>query len=382
MTRRKTTDLNHRLRKLKAALLAVFLTLAGILLMMLNGWIEYLKLGDWEWLHSVPLGELGGTLFGAGLLSTLFEYSFRKEQEEATVEQFRQIIHEQAPAMRDAVVEGFAIHPEDLKRVSNPDLLDDIAANVMSLRLGDEQFAREIYIYADIRDQAVRAAERWYDVEVRVRLSSILERSTEGTPLFDVTVEWEYTTVPSGSVRRFACVSDRQEYRELLLDIPATSPWLMQNRPGVDAASRESYELLELTVDGRPQTIRRSTRKTGQTYSVQLDAAACSGEPVRIRQVFRVVTPKWGHRLYFELPQPCRRLSLSIDYTNTDIAHLTISDTVATSRAAQITRSPAAVAGKVVSVDMPGWLLPKSGFSATWTLNAELPRDENRREAA
>lgn len=380
MTRRKTTDLNHRLRKLKAALLAVSLTLAGILLMMLNGWIEHLKLGDWEWLHSIPLGELGGTLFGAGLLSTLFEYSFRKEQEEATVEQFRQIIHEQAPAMRDAVVEGFAIHPEDLKRVSNPDLLDDIAANVMSLRLGDEQFAREIY--ADIRDQAVRAAERWYDVEVRVRLSSILERSTEGTPLFDVTVEWEYTTVPSGSVRRFACVSDRQEYRELLLDIPATSPWLMQNRPGVDAASRESYELLELTVDGRPQTIRRSTRKTGQTYSVQLDAAACSGEPVRIRQVFRVVTPKWGHRLYFELPQPCRRLSLSIDYTNTDIAHLTISDTVATSRAAQITRSPAAVAGKVVSVDMPGWLLPKSGFSATWTLNAELPRDENRREAA
>ena len=380
MTRRKTTDLNHRLRKLKAALLAISLTLAGILLMMLNGWIEHLKLGDWEWLHSIPLGELGGTLFGAGLLSTLFEYSFRKEQEEATVEQFRQIIHEQAPAMRDAVIKGFAIHPEDLKRVSNPDLLDDIAANVMSLRLGDEQFAREIY--ADIRDQAVRAAERWYNVEVRVRLSSILERSTEGTPLFDVTVEWEYTTVPSGSVRRFACVSDRQEYRELLLDIPATSPWLMQNRPGVDAASRESYELLELTVDGRPQTIRRSTRKTGQTYSAQLDAAACSGKSVRVRQVFRVVTPKWGHRLYFELPQPCRRLSLSIDYTNTDIAHLTISDTVATSRAAQITRSPAAVAGKVVSVDVPGWLLPKSGFSATWTLNAELPRDESRREAA
>ena len=380
MTRRKTTDLNHRLRKLKAALLAISLTLAGILLMMLNGWIEHLKLGDWEWLHSIPLGELGGTLFGAGLLSTLFEYSFRKEQEEATVEQFRQIIHEQAPAMRDAVIEGFAIHPEDLKRVSNPDLLDDIAANVMSLRLGDEQFAREIY--ADIRDQAVRAAERWYNVEVRVRLSSILERSTEGTPLFDVTVEWEYTTVPSGSVRRFACVSDRQEYRELLLDIPATSPWLMQNRPGVDAASRESYELLELTVDGRPQTIRRSTRKTGQTYSAQLDAAACSGKSVQVRQVFRVVTPKWGHRLYFELPQPCRRLSLSIDYTNTDIAHLTISDTVATSRAAQITRSPAAVAGKVVSVDVPGWLLPKSGFSATWTLNAELPRDESRREAA
>ena len=53
--------------------------------------------------------------------------------------------------------------------MATPELLEDIAANVMALRLGDEQFAREIY--ADIRDQAIRAAERWYDVAVRVRLS-------------------------------------------------------------------------------------------------------------------------------------------------------------------------------------------------------------------
>ena len=372
MTRRRTTDLNHRLRKLKAALLAVSLTLAGILLMMLNGWIEHLKLGDWEWLHSIPLGELGGTLFGAGLLSTLFEYSFRKEQEEATVEQFRQIIHEQAPAMRDAVIEGFAIHPEDLKRVSNPDLLDDIAANVMSLRLGDEQFAREIY--ADIRDQAVRAAERWYDVEVRVRLSSILERSTEGTPLFDVTVEWEYTTVPSSATRRFACVSDQDEYNELRQDVPATSTWFMAPRPGMDARRREAYELLELTVDGRPQPIRRSSRATGQTYSVDLDEQARSGKPVRIRQVFRTITPQWSHRLYFAVAQPTRGWSLRLDYTDTTIAEVHVSDTMATTPASSIVHSPKAVPGKEITVETSSWLLPRSGVAFTWATNDELPQ--------
>ena len=228
MVRKTKPSTLHRLRKVKAVLLAVALTLGGILLMMLSGWLDHLDLGAWSWLHSLPLGELGGTLFGAGLLSTLFEYTFRRDQEQATLEQFRQIIHEQAPAMRDAVVEGFAIHSDDLKRVANPELLDDIASNVMALRLGDDQFARELY--TDIRDQAIRAAERWYDVEVRVRLSSALERSTIDTPLFNVTVEWEYTTVPSGSVRRFVCTSDRDEYRKLLLDIPATSPWLMKPR--------------------------------------------------------------------------------------------------------------------------------------------------------
>lgn len=78
----------HRLRRVKAALLAVSLTLAGILLMMLATWLDHLNLGAWRRLHSFPLSELGGTLFGAGLLSTLFEYTFRRDQEESTVERF------------------------------------------------------------------------------------------------------------------------------------------------------------------------------------------------------------------------------------------------------------------------------------------------------
>ena len=376
----KANSLSQRLRKTKAALLATALTLAGVLLIMLNGWLSGLNLGDWAWLHALPLGELGGTLFGAGLLGTLFEYSFRKDQEAATTRQFRQIIHDEAPTMRDAVIEGFAIRPEDLKRVANPELLDTIAANVMALRLGDEQFAREIY--ADIRDQAIRAVERWHDVEVRIRLSSALERSTNGTPLFDLTVEWEYTTVPAGPVRRFASTSDRAEYRELLLDVPATSPWFMQSRFGVDAASRGCYELLELTVDGRPQSFRRSARRTGQVYTVTLDEAAMSGEEVRIRQTFRVVTPASGHRIYVELPQPARDVSLVLDYTNTDIATMTVTDMVSSSRSPHVSHAPAATNGRVIHVDAPGWLLPKTGFAFTWTLQSELPREDSPREAA
>ena len=72
MSANQSQSLRHRLRRLKAALLAVSFTLAGILLMMLNAWLAPMQLGDWQWLHALPLGELGGTLFGAGLLSTFF----------------------------------------------------------------------------------------------------------------------------------------------------------------------------------------------------------------------------------------------------------------------------------------------------------------------
>lgn len=221
----------HRLLRLKAALVAVSLTLAGILLMMLNGWMASLDLSSWSWVHALPLGELGGTLFGAGLLGTLFEYTFRREQEESTVERFRQIIREQAPAMRDAVVEGFAIHPDDLKRVANPELLDDIASNVMSLRLGDEQFAREIY--ADIRDQAIRAAERWYDVEVCVRRRRTLRDADASVPLRRVPLpDWTNQTAISPCERWTVSIDAQMAGR-----VKSAVDFTTANEPLIDSES-------------------------------------------------------------------------------------------------------------------------------------------------
>lgn len=156
---------------------------------------------------------------------------------------------------------------------------------------------------------------------------------------------------------------------------------MMVPRPGMNASSKESYELLEFTVDGRPQTIRRATRKSGQTYTVHLDAKSRTGEAVRLRQIFRTITPCWGHRLFFELPQPARNMALSLDYTNTDITHMRVSDTVASARPVHVVRSPQEVADKVVKVSADGWLMPKSGFAFTWTLEKELPRDQSREAA-
>ena len=381
MASKDVLPLYRRLLKTKAALLAVSFTLIGILLIMLNAWLATLSLGDWNWLHHLPLDEVGGPLLGAGLVSTVLDYSYRRDQEDVAIQRTQQAIVDLSPAKLWSVLcEGLARHPGELPRLTTPELLDDAAAAIMAQRLGDEQFAREIY--ADIRDQAIRAAERWYDVEARVRLSTAVERSTAGTPLLDVTVEWEYTTVPSGSERRFACVSDRVAYNALRGDIPATSTWFMAPRPGMDARSQESYELLELTVDGRPQPIRRTVQEAGQTYRVQLDDAAQSGEPVRIRQIFRTSTPAWGHRLFFELPQPARNMSLAVDYTNTPIADIRVSDTVATFQPSQLVRTPEAAVGKVVSLNARGWLLPKTGFAVTWTLEAELPHDAEHRKAA
>ena len=214
-------SLHARLRKTKAAFLAVVLTLAGVLLIMLNGWLSGLNLGDWAWLHALPLGELGGTLFGAGLLGTLFEYSFRKDQEAATTRQFHQIIHDEAPAMRDAVIEGFRFNTDDLERIATPKLLDELAVNSLGMRFGDTAFGREVY--GDIKHQAITAEERWYDARVDATLGIPRVRGVTPNPFFDLLVRWEYTVVPKHRFRKFAVVSDRQRYDQMVAERGETS---------------------------------------------------------------------------------------------------------------------------------------------------------------
>lgn len=319
------------------------------------------------WFHAWPVGELGSTLFITGAFVVAYDYLDGKDKETRENERIRNLLIETAPAMRDAVVRGFAVQSDDLKRVATPELLDDIASNVLGLRLGDPQFAAELY--ADIRDQAIRAPERWYDVDIRIRPSTAVERGGGATPLFDVLVEWEYTTVPSHPVQRFACVSDRDEYYELTTDIPATSTWFMTPRTGLDASSRESFELVYFSVDGEERTPRRSARKSGQTYSATIgEDVVRAGKPVRIKHIYRVRATPSSHYLFIDVAQPSKNVSLHIDYDDAPISRLRALDLVTSSRRPQLTELPAEIGGRSLSLEVPGWLMPKAGFTFVWTL--------------
>ena len=73
---------------------------------------------------------------------------------------------------------------------------------------------------------------------------------------------------------------------------------------------------------------------------------------------------------------------LTTPIPDTAIAEMMITDTVAATQVARVHRSPKAISSRVVSLDMPGWLLAKTGFTVTWTLKSELPHDAEHRETA
>ena len=315
---------HHRLRRLKAALLAVSFTLVGILLMMLNAWLSPLRLGDWQWLHALPLGELGGTLFGAGLLSTFFEYAFRRDQERAVTERFRQKIRDEAPALRDAVIEAFRFDRQDVARIATPQLLDDLARTSLGLRFGDPAFGREVY--ADIRHQAMAAEERWYDARVDATLGIPRGRSIAPTPFFDLRVRWEYTVTPRRRFRKFA-------------------------------------------VDGVPVPFTRQVEDAGQIYVVDLGTQVITDDkPVVIAFRFRSLVPRNGHVFHLNIDRPTKGLDVELSYDADAIERVRLMDFASRGDGGRVSEEPQSA---VVRYRYDGWLFPRAGLVFAWTFHNE-----------
>ncbi|WP_454296808.1 hypothetical protein [Salana multivorans] len=359
-----------RIYRLKLIIAGLALAFLGVLASLLGDFLD----SSTEASHLVVavVRGLSDVFLVTGAIGIAIEFVTGNAKDEADRARARADLKEMTPDFVDAVLRGFAVKPDDLARVATPELLDSIATNVLALRLGNRQFAAEVY--EDIRDQAIRAPERWHDVQARIRLSPIGESDTSGVARFIVTASWEYTVVPSHPVARFACVSDKDEFHDLVSEIPATTTWFMTPRPGFDAHEREAFELLTYSIDGEERRITRAGRKSGQTYSVRLGQDVVdAGQPVRVSYTYRTITPRKGPLLHFEIDQPSRGISIDFDYSDTDISRVAVLDLIASTKRTRIERSLAELPGKSIHLDFDGWAFPRTGFAFAWALRDGQP---------
>ena len=367
-------DVLNRLLRTKKILAGLVFVFVGITFMTAGSAIPAVR--ELGWLNALPWTELGGILFGAGLFSLWLDSYFERERGEADEARLRRLLIEQAPAMREAVIKGFAFEDEDLRRVATPELLDNIIGSSLAMRLGDDEFARELY--ADIRDQAVQSVERWDDATISIRLS-MLRRNPEGVPhpsLSDgglgITVTQEYTTVPASDVRRFVSVSDIEDYRALSHDPATTFVWYYNPTSGIDASAKDAFELVQFTVDGEERPIRRSSRKDSQTYSVNLGV---DGDPKRPRTIgftYRLQQAPHSRWMQFYVDQPTRGVDIELDYSDTDIAYVNMIDFIASSQKSIRSKTPDSVPDKKVGLRFDGWVMPHGGVAFVWVRERDL----------
>lgn len=360
-------DLLARLYQTKMILFSLTMTVAGVLLIVLAQ-----QVGAWDipgWVKLVPYGEIGGILIGASLLSIWLDRLFRREQEATDDLRLRKVLKDQAPVMRDAVLDAFAANDEDLTRVATPETLDRLVQNSLALRLDDQQFAAEIF--TDIRDQAINAVERWHDLTLHINLTPLPATKTRPA-YFTVTVRTEYTTTPHHQQRRFICLSDRREYNELSKTHGDTTAWYLKPRGDFDAGHRQSFELLQFSVDGQQRTIRRTSRSHSQTYTSTVGTDIVkAAKPVTISYTYRTITPQHGHLLFFDIEKPTRDLNITLDYTGTDIATISAIDLVPSVRPTRTEHSPPQIPTKTIRLEIDGWTFPRSGIAFIWVLESE-----------
>lgn len=350
-------------------LTSLSLTVVGTLLLVTERLLADERIST-SWADLVPWSEFGGILIGAGILGIWIDHLFQREQQAANEEQLRTMLNEHAPAMRDAVLQAFAADHEDLARIATPETLDQIITNSLGLRLDDRTFAEEVY--ADIKQQTVDIEERWEDASVFINV--VPHESAKG--YFTVIARWEYSVTPRHLQRRFLCFGDRQEYVEVAQSRSAASAWYFKPDEHFSAKDEEAFKLLNFAVNGKERSIKRSSRKAYQEYSVSVGADVIeAAEPVTISYTTSTVTKANGHLLFFEIEQPTNGINVSFDYTGTDIASVSAIDLVQSMRPSRIEHTPEEVQPKTLRVEIDGWVFPRSGVAFVWTLTRELSDD-------
>lgn len=364
----------QRLYRTKLVLLATAATAVGIALLVSARWAD--SQAGWTWVKDLPVADVGSALFTTGLIVIFFEYIDREDEEAREAERLRRILADAAPDIRDAVVDGFAFAPDSLTNVASPTTIDRVIENCLTLQLGDPELAADTY--TDLRDQVLRSKSRWYDTRISVALSPWAEGPASGSgSMFVATVRWEYRVVPDSPVMRVSCVSDLDEYQELLRDPASVDAWRFRPVPGIDASSPKAFQLLQFTLDGEQLPIHRASHRGGQTYTINIGHEILAAHRrVAIAYTHRILLQQHGHLMHIDLSQPVKGLSVQFSYKDCGIRSVNVLDYIAGARQPRITQLPPTDPAPSVEVSYDGWVFPKGGVAFVWVLESEMPTEK------
>jgi len=350
----------QRLYRTKFALLAVVSAFAGIALLAVAHWAD-LQTG-WSWLRSLPVNDVGLAFFTTGLFGVLFQYVGQRDAEERNLQRIQSVI-----------ADDFASKPDGLVAMVSSETRDRIVENCLGMQLGDATLAHDMY--KDVRRQVVTAAERWHDVRVSISLSPWSDGPPTGRgAMFVATIRRSYRVVPSGPIMRFACVSDLDEYRELLRDPASNVVWYFEPLAELlDASSPGVFKLVELSIDGKAHKVRRLKRSGASVYTADIRGEVDDWpREVVIEYTYEVLVQRASHLIELGVGKPCKGLDIQLWYGDCGIRHVSVVDLIASAQEPRVMRGSVSDRKPMVKVSFDGWVFPKSGVGFVWVLETEV----------
>ena len=175
--------------------------------------------------------------------------------------------------------------------------------------------------------------------------------------------------VPKRRFRKFAVVSDRQRYDELVAQRGETSVWCRRPTPGFEVSDPEVFTLEQFTIDGVDVTFQRYADSTSQVYVVDLgDEVIRAGKPVVVTFRFCAAAPVAGHSFHLSIDRPTKDLDVELRYDPDVVGQVSLMDFASRGDGGRISDEPDASA---LRYRYDGWLFPRAGLVFVWTLPSE-----------
>ena len=133
--------------------------------------------------------------------------------------------------------------------------------------------------------------------------------------------------VPKHRFRKFAVVSDRHRYDELVAQRGETSVWYRRPTPGFDVSDPAVFTLEQFTIDGVDVAFQRHADEASQVYVVDIgDEVIRAGKPVVVAFRFRTRTRRAGHVVHIDIDRPTSGLDIEFHYGDAAVAEARMLD--------------------------------------------------------
>lgn len=86
-----------------------------------------------------------------------------------------------------------------------------------------------------------------------------------------------------------------------------------------------------------------------------------------VAYTYQTVVAAEGHRLRLRVDQPTKGWTIELDYGDAPIEDVAVLDYIASGEQTRISRSPAGVPERTVTVGFDGWVFARSGVAFVWS---------------
>ena len=175
--------------------------------------------------------------------------------------------------------------------------------------------------------------------------------------------------VPKHRFRKFAVVSDRQRYDQMVAERGETSVWFRRPVPGVAVTDPAVFALEQFTINGKAIPFTRQADDVSQVYIVDLGEQVVRDEkPVVVSFAFRTLVPRDGHVVHIDIDRPTKGLEVELTYDAAAIRRVRLMDFASRGDGGRIIAESEI---PVVRYRYDGWLFPHAGLVFAWTLADE-----------